>query len=194
MVLLPAVALPLALVLAGVVVLCRSLGGEAAQAEPAPTPVVAVGFPVAPPSSKTSPAAGQAIDARFAADVKPFLEQHCYHCHGNGKRKGDLTLDKFTSLAAVQSEERTWRLVSDMLRQKLMPPDNRPQPAKGDVDKVMGWIADALAYYDETAPRDPGHVAIHRLNRNEYNNTIRDLVGVHFKPADDFPADDTGYG
>src|SRR5262249_27970295 len=42
--------------------------------------------------------------------------------------------------------------------------------------------------------RDPGRVTIRRLNRNEYNNTIRDLLGVKFKPAEDFPTDDVGYG
>ena len=53
---------------------------------------------------------------------------------------------------------------------------------------------EALEFLDDSEPRDPGFVAIHRLNRAEYNNTIRDLVGVDFKPATDFPADDSGYG
>jgi hypothetical protein len=51
-----------------------------------------------------------------------------------------------------------------------------------------------MSLCDCSGPRDPGRVAIHRLNKNEYNNTIRDLVGVDFQPGKDFPADDTGYG
>ena len=59
---------------------------------------------------------------------------------------------------------------------------------------VTEWIGNALTHCDCSGPRDPGRVAIHRLNRAEYNNTIRDLLAVDFHPADDFPADDTGYG
>src|SRR5688572_1575480 len=73
-------------------------------------------------------------------------------------------------------------------------PIYRPQPAKEEVESITGWIGQALAYCDCSGPRDPGRVAIHRLNRTEYNNTIRDLVGVDFQPAADFPPDDTGYG
>ena len=137
---------------------------------------------------------GEEIQRRFDAQVKPFLVQHCYACHGNGKHKGELTLDRFTSLTAIQDGEKIWRHVSDNLRTKTMPPEERPRPPQDQVDAVVAWIGDALAFCDCTGERDPGRVAIRRLNRNEYNNTIRDLVGVDFKPADDFPADDTGYG
>src|SRR5439155_26426622 len=59
---------------------------------------------------------------------------------------------------------------------------------------VVSWISNSLTRLDCTAPKDPGRVTIRRLNRAEYNNTIRDLCGVDFKPADDFPSDDVGYG
>jgi hypothetical protein len=137
---------------------------------------------------------GEEIQRRFDTQVKPFLVQNCYSCHGNGKHKGELSLDRFTTLAAIQDEERVWRHVSDNLRQKVMPPDTKPRPPQDQIDSVTGWIADALAWCDCTGDRDPGRVAIRRLNRTEYNNTIRDLVGVDFHPANDFPADDTGYG
>ena len=137
---------------------------------------------------------GEEIQRRFDTQVKPFLVQHCYSCHGNGKHKGELALDRFTTLAAIQDEERVWRHVSDNLRQKVMPPDTKPRPPQDQIDSVTAWIADALAWCDCTGERDPGRVAIRRLNRTEYNNTIRDLVGVDFHPANDFPADDTGYG
>ena len=137
---------------------------------------------------------GEDIQRRFTAQVQPFLTQHCFHCHGNGKHKGELTFDRFTSLNAIQDEEKVWRHVSDNLRTKIMPPEERPRPPQEEVDAVVTWIGDALAYCDCTGERDPGRVAIRRLNRNEYNNTVRDLLGVDAKLADDFPADDTGYG
>src|SRR5687767_15937529 len=106
------------------------------------------------------PTTGQALQDRFAAEVQPFLTKHCYACHGNGKHKGDLTLDRFTTLASVQDDERTWKHVGEMLRQKLMPPDTKPQPSPEEVARVTGWIGDALAYCDCTGERDPGRVAI----------------------------------
>ena len=68
----------------------------------------------------------------------------------------------------------------------------RPQAA--DVERVTGWITAEMDRVDATAKPDPGRVTIRRLNREEYNNTVRDLLGVNSRPADDFPQDDSGYG
>ena len=74
-----------------------------------------------------------------------------------------------------------------------MPPDGKTQPTQAERDRITGWIDRELFKIDPAHP-DPGRVTIHRLNRAEYNNTIRDLTGVDFRPADDFPPDDSGYG
>ena len=146
-------------------------------------------------AANAQPLAARAqIEERLKSQVQPFLQANCYRCHGNGKHKGDVALDKFTSLASIQSDRKTWNAVRDQLQQHDMPPKKAPQPPAGQVSMVLKFAADALNFVDASAPRDPGFVPIHRLNRNEYNNTIRDLVGVDFKPADDFPADDSGYG
>ena len=134
------------------------------------------------------------MEQQFRSKVQPFLQQNCYKCHGNGKHKGDVALDKFTSFASIQGDLDTWQSVHDELEQHEMPPEKEPQPAAEQVASVMRFTSQALDFVDPSAPRDPGFVAIHRLNRTEYNNTIRDLVGVDFQPADNFPADDTGYG
>src|SRR4051812_34571931 len=144
--------------------------------------------------TKTSPG-GDILNQRFTKDIKPLLNQYCFACHGNGKHKGDLTLDKFSTWNQVQADKQTWQTVQDALAQGIMPPEEKPQPTKLQKDLISAWAAEAMDYIDCTGPIDPGHVVIHRLNRNEYNNTIRDLVGVaDFNPANDFPADDTGYG
>jgi len=135
-----------------------------------------------------------ALDSRFQDDIQPFLQAHCYKCHGNGKHKGDVTLDSFTGVASIQADRKTWEKVMEQLDQRDMPPKKEPRPPDGQVEKVLTFVSQALEFSDGSIPRDPGFVPIHRLNRNEYNNTIRDLVGVDFKPADNFPADDTGYG
>ena len=59
---------------------------------------------------------------------------------------------------------------------------------------LLAWVDAQFAEIDRTTPPDPGHLTAHRLNRVEYNNTIRDLLAVQFKPAADFPADDSGFG
>ena len=129
----------------------------------------------------------------FTAEVKPLLETYCYKCHGNGKSKGKLSLDTFKSPEALLNDQKTWGMVLENLRTGDMPPDDEKQPALAEREKIMKWIDTAVFACDPDHP-DPGRVTLHRLNRAEYNNTIRDLVGVDFQPADDFPADDSGYG
>ena len=129
----------------------------------------------------------------FAAEVKPLLETYCYKCHGNGKKKGKLALDDFKTPEALLNDQKTWGMVLENLRTGDMPPDDEKQPALAEREKIMKWIDTAVFACDPDHP-DPGRVTLHRLNRAEYNNTIRDLVGVDFQPADDFPADDSGYG
>ena len=74
-----------------------------------------------------------------------------------------------------------------------MPPVGLPAPSKPDVEAVTRWIDTVVL---RSAPRrdDPGRVLARRLNRVEYNNTVRDLLGIAFRPADEFPVDDSGYG
>jgi hypothetical protein len=75
-----------------------------------------------------------------------------------------------------------------------MPPADEPQPPEHLRQAAAAWIEAELARIDRVTPRDPGRVTARRLNRAEYNNTVRDLLGVDLRPADDFPQDDSGYG
>ena len=134
------------------------------------------------------------MEQQFQSQVQPFLKANCYKCHGDGKHKGDVALDRFTTFGSIRADRETWRSVHDMLEDHKMPPKRSTQPPAEQAAQVIRFAADALDFVDPAQPRDPGFVPIHRLNRNEYNNTIRDLVGVDFQPAEDFPADDTGYG
>ncbi len=129
----------------------------------------------------------------FDRDVKPILAEYCYGCHGNAKKKGDLTLETFAKEEAVKGAPAVWEKVMKQVSNREMPPKEKPQPTIEQRNLVVGWITDNLFPCDCEHP-DPGRVTIHRLNRAEYNNTIRDLLGVDFKPGDDFPADDVGYG
>ena len=138
--------------------------------------------------------ATQRPPAPFEKTVQPLLKTYCFECHGNGKHKGDVALDRYHDLAAVHDDEKIWATVMDRVHTEEMPPDDADlQPSQEERDAISGWIEHELYHLDPANP-DPGRVTIHRLNRAEYDNTIRDLVGVDFHPADDFPADNSGYG
>ena len=134
----------------------------------------------------------KAAEAVFQAQVKPLFSQYCYGCHGE-KKKGDLDLRIYTDTASVLRDRKLFEKVLKNLETHEMPPEKKPQPTPEDRKLITEWIQSEIFTCDCSHP-DPGRVTIRRLNRVEYDNTIRDLVGVDFHPADDFPADDTGYG
>src|SRR5436190_8326501 len=131
-------------------------------------------------------------DAAFQTTIKPLLSKYCFGCHGE-KKKGDLDLRVYTDEKSVLRDRRTFAKVMKNLEAHEMPPEKKPQPTPEEREIITAWIQAEIFKCDCDHP-DPGRVTIRRLNRAEYNNTIRDLVGVDFQPADDFPADDSGYG
>jgi mono/diheme cytochrome c family protein len=134
-----------------------------------------------------------AADKSFGTGLVPIFQKYCYECHGNGKSKGDLALDSYKSTADVLADPEEWKTLHEYVQTYQMPPADKPQPTQAERDRVTAWIDSELFKIDPAHP-DPGRVTIHRLNRAEYDNTIRDLAGVDFHPADDFPPDDSGYG
>lgn len=151
------------------------------------------GLAAAPVPSVASEA--QQIDqATFTKDIQPLLAKYCTNCHGGERPRADLSLTKYKDADAVMRDRKVWEKVILHVRAREMPPENKPQPTPAEAQLLTLWIEAQLARVDCTKDRDPGRVTLRRLNRAEYNNTIRDLVGVDFQPAEDFPADDVGYG
>src|SRR5437764_7306148 len=130
----------------------------------------------------------------FEHVVKPFLAKNCFTCHGKEKHKRDLNFEAIASARTLIEDHDRWDEVVAKLRNREMPPDDEPQPPEHQRQAVAAWLARELARIDRATPPDPGRVTAHRLNRAEYNNTVRDLLGVALRPADDFPQDDSGYG
>ena len=129
----------------------------------------------------------------FEAQVQPLLSKFCYDCHGDEKQKADLNLQTYKTAADISKDVKTWEHVLTNIRNNEMPPPKKAQPTPEEKKLLAAWIEQELFHIDCDNP-DPGRVTIRRLNRAEYNNTIRDLVGIDFRPADDFPTDDSGYG
>ncbi len=139
-------------------------------------------------------AAQEAEVPTFSGLVKPFLKQYCTDCHGSEKQKADLNLEMLAESSALYKERKPWEAVRDMLADREMPPAKRAQPGEEERIRVVQFINEALAQFDCEEIRQPGRVTLRRLNRAEYNNTVRDLTGVDFQPAADFPLDEVGYG
>lgn len=129
----------------------------------------------------------------YEKSVLPVLKEYCFSCHGDGKKKGDLALDKYKDMEELLADRKTWESVLQNVTSQAMPPENKKQPSPAQRDMLTAWIQREVFQCDCSNP-DPGRVTIRRLNRTEYNNTIHDLLGVDFQPAEDFPQDDTGYG
>jgi mono/diheme cytochrome c family protein len=130
----------------------------------------------------------------FARSVQPFLAQNCYACHNAQIKTGGLNLEAYKTAASITQDREKWERILEKLRTGEMPPKGMPRPNETELKAVIGWIESEFARADRLIKPDPGRVTARRLNRAEYNNTVHDLLGVSFRPADDFPQDDSGYG
>ncbi|HEX8310062.1 MAG TPA: DUF1592 domain-containing protein, partial [Chthoniobacteraceae bacterium] len=115
-----------------------------------------------------------------------------FGCHADGKKKGGVTFDAVKSSGGA-TDHKFWEAVLTNMRSSAMPPEEEKQPTLEEREKVTKWIEQVVFAVDPSRP-DPGRVTLRRLNRTEYSNTIRDLVGVDFEAGADFPSDDSGYG
>ena len=130
--------------------------------------------------------------AKFHQEAQPILKQYCYDCHGDGANKGKIAFDELTSDEELVNHD-LWLRVLKNVRSGLMPPDKKPRPSADEQQKLEHWIKYTAFGIDPKNP-DPGRVTVRRLNRTEYRNTIRDLMGYDFNAEVEFPPDDTGYG
>lgn len=145
---------------------------------------------------KRDPLAGE-LEQRLADDVRPVLQKYCYECHANGKKKGGVQLDGPGDIKSIMAMADDWQTVIDVINARLMPPEKKPQPTEHEILTIQQWVDEAVDYYPANAEPDPGWYTIHRLNRSEYRNTLRDLIGIdpdEHDLAEHLPADDTGYG
>lgn len=133
------------------------------------------------------------LDARWKNEVLPLVQTYCHDCHGDGLKKGELAIDRYDSIAEMQQHREVWKRIRDHIRHRLMPPPDEDQPDDAERAKLLAWIDDAVFPVDPAHP-DPGRVTLRRLNRIEYQNTLRDLLGVKAEVMELIPPDDSGYG
>jgi len=105
-----------------------------------------------------------------------------------------LNLQNYVVAGSLQQHREHWDKILQRVEAGEMPPKGMPRPDAVQLAEFTHFLQKEFNRQDARAKTDPGRVTARRLNRAEYNNTVRDLLGVDFQPADDFPQDDSGYG
>jgi hypothetical protein len=121
----------------------------------------------------------------FGKVVKPFFEQHCVACHGAEKQKGDLRVDTLELNFVNSGIAGRWTDVMDRINTGEMPPKKQPRPDAAESARVTEWIAAQLGEAETARQAAIGEkVSFRRLSREEYRNTLRDLLGVTYDASD----------
>ena len=130
----------------------------------------------------------------FESAVRPVLTQTCVQCHGEQRPAGGMSVTGLTSAESLVQHRDVWEAILRRLRAGDMPPAGTQRPDAAQMTAMAGYIERAFERADATVKPDPGRMTAHRLNRSEYTNTIRDLLGIRFRAERDFPADDSADG
>jgi hypothetical protein len=136
----------------------------------------------------------------FVTDIQPLLSTYCLDCHNPDKSKGDLDLTIFKTVGDIKGSEQTFIEIADRIEQFEMPPKKSKQPTAVERAKITAWVTSYVPSQldcsegarEKALMHQHGGVMSRRMNRTEYNNTVRDLIGLDLKPADAFPADGSG--
>jgi hypothetical protein len=151
----------------------------------------AVFFVTAAISHSPEPSQNQAKIPDFKA-FRAVIEKDCGKCHFGDDPIGGVRLDEAKGSADVLKNRALWDRVVQVVEGGIMPPKKQPQPTPKEKQLILSWLAATFAGDHDSA--NAGRVTMRRMNRLEYNNTVRDLTGLDLHLADDFPSDDVGYG
>ena len=131
--------------------------------------------------------------ADFDSEVKPILVRRCVACHGEEDPSGAVRLDTLsTDLVKDSAAAETWHDVLNVLNLGEMPPEGEPQLTREERDVLAGWITEQIRHAVEVRKSTGGQVVIRRLNRVEYDNTMRDLLGLDLNFSRNLPPDSPG--
>jgi hypothetical protein len=130
----------------------------------------------------------------FDQKVQPFVTKHCVECHRGDKPKGDLRLDRLTNAFDSPTSRKSWQTIRDRVAAGEMPPEERPRPTVDEIKALLEWIDAGVQDGVRRERAIQGRVVFRRLNRVEYQNTIRDLLGVNIDVKDMLPVDSAADG
>ena len=127
-----------------------------------------------------------------SAQLQPLLDQYCVTCHNERLTTGGLALDTLQK-AGIEANAETWEKVVRKVRAGLMPPAGAKRPDRGSLDALATSIEGTIDHFAANNP-NPGRAPLHRMNRVEYANAIRDLLVLDVDPSTLLPADDSSHG
>ena len=176
-------------------IVCAGTALLLAQAPPSPKPAApARTVTQAPSAAATSvPSGPSGFDAKTA---RAFLNQYCISCHNTKAPQPaadpvDLEKANFDSLLA---DAETWERVLHKLSVRAMPPQDMPRPKESDYVGFTTWLANSIDKAWAARGLQPGRYVVHRLNRAEYGNAIRDLLALDVDVTSLLPSDDADFG
>jgi hypothetical protein len=153
----------------------------------------AVLLPAAVSTQNSTPAAATVHSATFdQQSVWRTWKIYCDSCHFGPKARAGLNLEAL-DLSNLSDNGAAWEKVLRKLRSREMPPPGMPRPDAATYGALVEFIESERDRLAGVKP-NPGHPTLHRLNRSEYANAIRDMLAVEVDVADLLPADDIGYG
>ncbi|MEP7352145.1 MAG: DUF1592 domain-containing protein [Acidobacteriota bacterium] len=147
------------------------------------------------PTPSASQAKGAATKASFHATpqaASAVFNQYCVGCHNDKARASNFSLEK-ADLATVGDHPEVWERVIRKMRAGMMPPPGMPRPPLATYDGLRDWLESEVDRKAAAHP-NPGSVVLHRLNRTEYANAIRDLLDLRIDPSTLLPSDDSARG
>jgi hypothetical protein len=151
-----------------------------------------LGLLVAGVSSEANAPAPAPPASMSAGDARALVDKYCVTCHNQRTKAADLLLDQ-AHLDRVVEDAGVWEKVVKKLRAGAMPPTGSPRPEAATMNTFVTWLESTLDHEAASAP-NPGRPAVHRLNRTEYTNAIRDLLALQIDGSAFLPADTTGFG
>src|SRR5262245_24585927 len=182
----------------------RSTSAAAGTESPAPGAAAQSATPARPPSASVVPARAQAAtpvnaqpasSAAETAKYRTWVNQYCVSCHNS--RTSTPTVDPVNLESArlddVSASAATWERVLRKLSVRAMPPQGMPHPREADYVAFMGWLAGSLDRAAATR-NNPGRYVVHRLNRTEYGNAVRDLFALDVDVTELLPSDGANFG
>ena len=132
--------------------------------------------------------------APLPAQTKAFLQKHCFECHDADTQKGKVRLDNLPADFAAHASAETWGKVFVQLERREMPPKKKSQPSDAERQAVLDWLGPQLRAAVAARQQAEGRVALRRLNRFEYQNTMHDLLGIEVNLMELLPEDGSAHG
>ncbi len=140
------------------------------------------------------------LEETFSKEVRPLMDRYCFRCHGEKKQKGGINFENYENFSQIKNRLDLWENAKERIQSYEMPPEGSKQPDYNQFQTMMRWMrslpkpeidCNKLAS-DRTQSYYRGYVMSRRLTREEYGNSLRDLVGVSLPVSKILPKDGAG--